>query len=163
MLTVCMVGCGNISRYHVDAIASAPAPRAVVVTALVDPDESRAAALSKLIVEKLGSEEPRIFASLEDALAADPDATLFGACDVMVPAPHSASVSLSLPLSLSLSLCLCLSLSLSLSLSVCVCVSVQSFGKETHPRSRCRRGRRRSWATCTSTSGRKCSGLRGIS
>ena len=80
-----MVGCGNISRYHVDAIAAGPAPRRVAVTCLVDPDASRAAALSQLIVEKLGCDPPREFASLEEALAADPDAQLFAACDVMVP------------------------------------------------------------------------------
>lgn len=87
-----MVGCGNISAYHVDAIAAAKAPRRVAITCLVDPDASRTAALSKLIVEKLGGEPPRIFSSLEEALAADPEGTLFAACDVMVPSWETAEL-----------------------------------------------------------------------
>lgn len=85
VLTVCMVGCGNISSYHVDAIAASPAPRRVTITCVVDPDPSRSAALAKLIVQKLGGEVPKTFDSLEAALAADPDGTLFAAVDVMVP------------------------------------------------------------------------------
>ena len=84
MLRVAFVGCGNISSYHLDAIAAA-APVRATVTALVDPDSARSSALAAKVVEKLGGESPREFTSLAAALAADPEGELFDACDVMVP------------------------------------------------------------------------------
>ena len=60
MLNIAMVGCGNISSYHVNAIAAAPLPRRVTITALVDPDPERTAKLSALIAEKLGGDPPKV-------------------------------------------------------------------------------------------------------
>ena len=91
MLTIAMVGAGNISSYHVDAIAAA-SPVRCAVTAVVDPDLGRAKKLAAMVVEKLESEPPRIFGSLEEACAADPGGTLFAACDVMVPSWETAEV-----------------------------------------------------------------------
>ena len=85
LLRVAMVGCGNISSYHLDAIRALK-PRRVIVTAVVDPDDSSAATFSRAVTKKLQQRvEPRIFRTIDDALAADPRLELFEACDVMVP------------------------------------------------------------------------------
>jgi predicted dehydrogenase len=97
-LSVAFVGCGNISTYHLEAIAAAD-PVRCRVTALIDPDAARAEKLAAQVVEKglgpgdgggSGAAPPRIFGSLQEACAADPDCTLFAACDVMVPSWETA-------------------------------------------------------------------------
>ena len=85
VLKIAMVGCGNISTYHLDAIGAA-SPQRADISCVIDPDQSRAEKLASLVVEKLGrAEPPLVFHSLQDACAADPDGKLFQACDVMVP------------------------------------------------------------------------------
>eukprot|EP01045_Picozoa_sp_COSAG04_P055391 COSAG04_NODE_25282_length_309_cov_1.238095_2_plen_67_part_01 len=49
MLKMAFVGCGNISSYHLDAIAAADPVRATI-TALIDPDPARASALAAKVV-----------------------------------------------------------------------------------------------------------------
>ena len=84
-LRVAMVGCGNISSYHLNAIAALK-PQRVTVTAVVDPNTSRAAAFAKTVKHRLRQERtPRVFRTVEEAIESDPSRELFEACDVMVP------------------------------------------------------------------------------
>lgn len=85
-LRIAMVGCGNISSYHLNAIA-AMRPQRVEVTAVVDPNTSRATAFARTVQQHLGqgNTPPRVFRTVEEAIASDPSCELFEACDVMVP------------------------------------------------------------------------------
>lgn len=83
LLSIAMIGCGNISHYHLKAIC-ALRPQRVRIGALVDPQKDAAITLANVIQEKLGYRPP-IFNSLDQALQADSDHHLFSACDVMVP------------------------------------------------------------------------------
>lgn len=91
-----MVGCGVIFKYHVAAIAALPAPRRIRVAVVVEPDPAaRAAALLHVQAALSGAghagdgtgRAPAVaaFASLGEALAADPLGELFDAVDIMVP------------------------------------------------------------------------------
>lgn len=83
-LKLAFVGCGVVFKHHLEAIA-AQHPRRIIVTALVEPHAERRAAASKAIQEKLKGEPPHAFASLKEALDADPGLQLFEAVDIMVP------------------------------------------------------------------------------
>ena len=77
-LRVAFVGCGNISKYHVNAL---PLGRCVV-TVVVDPVAAAAEAAAAALEVRTGL-RPVAHASLAAALAAD--SGRFDACDVMVP------------------------------------------------------------------------------
>ena len=79
-LRVAFVGCGNIARYHLTA---ALACGRVAITALVDPSSDARAAMAALVPPEFGTLPG--FASLEEAVAADPTGDLFEAVDIMVP------------------------------------------------------------------------------
>ncbi|WP_426595280.1 Gfo/Idh/MocA family protein [Cellulomonas sp. McL0617] len=66
-LNVALVGCGVIARNHARAIDRT---EGLLLTALVDPVPSKAAALADLVVDELGGPRPAQFGSLADALAA---------------------------------------------------------------------------------------------
>ena len=94
LLRVAFVGCGNIAKYHASA---ALATRRVAITALIDPKRASRRAIAELIPQEFGWHRAAAapgfynidgipeFASLADALAADPDGRLFEAVDIMVP------------------------------------------------------------------------------
>jgi predicted dehydrogenase len=81
---LCIVGCGVIVDSHLLAIAAA-SPAEFVVTALVDPNAEAREKIAARVVAELGTETPAQFASLTDALIADPDALMFEAVDLLVP------------------------------------------------------------------------------
>jgi len=86
VVRLALVGCGIISKHHLSAIATLPQPRRVVVTAIVEPNPAvRADAVAKVHACLGGRVPPQAFATLEDALAADPGRALFDAVDIMVP------------------------------------------------------------------------------
>jgi len=80
---IAFVGCGVISKHHLDAIAALD--RGVVtVTAVIEPNAERLAACADAVEKALGA-RPAEFASLAVAAAADPDKAIFDSVDVMVP------------------------------------------------------------------------------
>ena len=81
---LCIVGCGVIVDSHLLAIAAA-SPAEFVVTALVDPDVAAREKIAARVAAELGTEAPAQFASLTEALEADPDAAMFEAVDLLVP------------------------------------------------------------------------------
>ena len=81
LLRIAFVGCGNIAKYHARA---ALATQRVAITALIDPDPAARAAVAAL-VPAAGPDTIPEFASLAEAVASDPERTLFEAVDIMVP------------------------------------------------------------------------------
>ena len=81
---LCIVGCGVIVDSHLLAIAAA-SPAQFIITALVDPDAAARSTVARRIQHDLGTPPPVEFGSLAEALAADPDSTLFEAVDLLVP------------------------------------------------------------------------------
>jgi predicted dehydrogenase len=83
VVTVALVGCGNIARYHVTALTAAGR---VKVTALVDPNPQARENIRALLADAAeGGCAAAQFASLTEALKADSTASLFCAVDIMVP------------------------------------------------------------------------------
>jgi predicted dehydrogenase len=82
-LRLALLGCGVISRHHIDAIATLGGGR-ILVTAIIEPNADRRTAAVASCATKL-SYEPRAFESLAAAAAADPERALFTAVDIMVP------------------------------------------------------------------------------
>lgn len=81
-LRVAAVGCGVVWRHHLQAVLEMQ-PRLISYSAVVEPDALRRAAALKALD---GQGAPaRSFATLMEAIEADPDRTLFEAVDIMVP------------------------------------------------------------------------------
>ena len=81
---LCIVGCGVIVDSHLLAIAAA-SPADFIVTAVVDPNAAAREKVVARVVSELGTDAPAQFASLADALSADPNAAMFEAVDLLVP------------------------------------------------------------------------------
>ena len=70
------VGCGNILGYHLDALQKADRCHDA---ALVGPSPERDQAIAAAVAAKLGGDPPPTFTTLAEALAVDPDGSLFQA------------------------------------------------------------------------------------
>ena len=67
VLRLALLGCGVISRHHIDAIARMASPRPIAITAVIEPDPTRRAAAAAAVAEALGGAPPKTFESLDEA------------------------------------------------------------------------------------------------
>eukprot|EP00927_Polykrikos_kofoidii_P067367 TRINITY_DN62862_c0_g1_i1.p1 TRINITY_DN62862_c0_g1~~TRINITY_DN62862_c0_g1_i1.p1 ORF type:complete len:390 (+),score=66.10 TRINITY_DN62862_c0_g1_i1:78-1247(+) len=81
---VVLVGCGNIAYKHLQAM-SAGKPCRFEVTALCDPNHSNRAKVLQRCQELSLGESIQIFPSLDEAIVADPDGSVFDTVAIFVP------------------------------------------------------------------------------